>query len=454
MKNLLTGLALIASGGLLAGCGEDLPGTDLLPDNPICEFECKGLAEASGGISGVQEVDAFFSAVGTLQVQAASLEADIRLELVNIAVALGVQGAAGMSISELNAAIKGQIDGGLGGKIEGGLTLQYSPPKCEVSASASVQAAAKCDASVMGGEAKVECKGSCEAEASAMVSCSGEAQLKCTGTAPSFECSGVCKGSCELEAGATCEGTCKGTCEVATEAECDGEFEASTGGGAGGGGTCKLNAGASCTGECKGSCELTAGGTCTGECKGECEYMAPEGGCTGGATAKCEAMGEAKVECSGKCDGEVTPPMVEANCEATAKAEASFAAECSPPKVDLKFALSAEFKAQLEGDVSAQAAFEGQIQAVGKAFGNLVAKGAKIEALLTSCADLGASGSAAVQGALSAAGEADLSLGAKLDLACGVAAFGSVPAAITAATGSLSASGKAVVDCTAALAGG
>jgi hypothetical protein len=106
-----------------------------------------------------------------------------------------------------------------------------------------------------------------------------------------------------------------------------------------------------------------------------------------------------------------------------------------------------------EGDVDAEAAFQGKIQAVGKAFASLAAKGAKIEAVLKAGQGLGASGAAAVEGALDTAGEADLSLGAAADLACGVRAFGSVAGLMTSATGSLAASGEAVAKVTASLGG-
>jgi hypothetical protein len=141
---------------------------------------------------------------------------------------------------------------------------------------------------------------------------------------------------------------------------------------------------------------LTAGGSCDGECKGSCEYTPPEGGCQAGASAKCEASGSASVECSGKCDGEVTPPDVSVECEATAKAEAEFAAECHPPSVDVKYNLSAEARADFAADASAEAAFQAKIQAIGKAFANIAAKGAKIEGVLRAGGGLVEAGAEAV----------------------------------------------------------
>src|SRR5690606_16360267 len=120
---------------------------------------------------------------------------------------------------------------------------------------------------------------------------------------------------------------------------------------------------------------------------------------------------------------------------------------------EIKFDLKAEAQAAFAADANAKAAFEGKIQAIGKAFANLTAKGAKISAVIKAGEGLGASGATAVNGALQAAGSAELSTGAKLDLACGVAAFGAVPGLVTGAAGSLAVSAKAVADVTLALKG-
>ncbi len=442
----------------------------------FCGWECKAFAAGEVNISGVRKLDAFFAASASLQAQAASLQAEVRAELVSMAAVLGIEGAATMSIDQLTVAIDESVRLGFGGKIQGGITIAATPPKCEVSASASLEAAAKCDATVDPGMATVECSGSCEAEASAMASCSGEATLSCKGTAPAFKCEGTCTGRCELEANAKCEGECKGTCEVNGDvacngtcemngtAACDGECAGSTD--AGGNctgecklnmgamctGTCKLNAGATCEGSCNGNCELSAGGNCTGECKGECEYTPPSGTCEGGAKAKCEASGSAMVQCNGKCDGEVKPPMVDADCEATAKAEAQFAAECHPPSIDIKYNLTAEAQAEFAGDINAKAAFEGKVQAVGKAFANIAAKGAKIEGVLTAGGGLVSAGGEAITDAIatiSASGDPKLIVGAY----CAGEAIGDVSGSLQASVNSLTATAQGVASITATFSG-
>jgi hypothetical protein len=413
----------------------------------LCGWDCKLFADGEVNISGVQSLDAFFAASANLKAQAVSLKAEVQLEMVSLATACGVEGAAGMSIDELTGKIDAAVKGGLGGTIDGGITIVAAPPKCQVSASASVQAAAKCDAMVDPGMASVECKGSCEADASAMASCSADATLSCKGTAPSFACEGTCTGSCELKADAKCEGECKGSCDVKAEADCDGKFTASTDSGANGGGTCELNAGATCNGTCHGSCELNAGGKCDGECKGSCEYTPPSGMCEGGATAKCEAKADAKVECNGKCDGEVTPPMVSADCQATAKADAQFSADCTPPSVDIKYNLSADAKAMFAADVSAKAAFEGRIQAIGTAFANIAAKGAKLKAVATAGGGLAEAGVSAVGdtiGKLATSTDVKLLVGGY----CASKSLDTVGSAVTSAVTDL----KATADATVAVA--
>lgn len=410
----------------------------------LCGLECKVLAEGEANISGNSKIDAFFAATLKFQAQAASLEAEVRAELAAIAAAAGVRGAARMDIDELVAAIDAEVTGGFDGMIEGGLTIAFTPPKCQVTAKASVEAAAKCDASATPPSASVECKGNCEASAEVMAECSGNAELKCKGTAPSFACTGTCTGTCELTAGGECSGTCEGKCMMDGNTACDGECQGTLEGG-NCEGECKLASGATCTGSCEGTCELAAGGECDGQCKGECEYTPGGANCEAGATAKCETKGNATVECEGKCDGEVTPPEVSAECEATAKAEASASAECVPPAVELKYELSARAQGMFEGNASAQAEFEGRLQAVGKAFANVLAKGAKVEAIIASSPALvSASGGAigGIVGRLSRSGDGRAAFGAYcagLELEGAVEMLGS-------ATTSLGGTGEAVVE--------
>lgn len=362
----------LGCGGLLAtavGCGED---------NPIlkqCGFTCSETAYVDGqaSISGIVEVDAFFSASLELESTMNQLSGDIRAELDAIALSLDLQKGAGGA--EIAAAVNAQFSAA------GSVSIEFQPPRCEVSIEASASAAAECDVEVDPGMATVSCQGSCEVEAGVEVDCGAEAELKCTGTAPNLQCDGGCTGTCsaDLSAGGSCEGTCNGTCSgTCSLTNADGECEGS------------------CDGMCQGTCEveLKAEATCEGSCEGQCTYDAPEGGCEASASASCEAMAGGSVECSGSCEGDFEPPSVSAECEATVEAKASAKAECFPPELaiviefDASFDASAqaEFKAWLEGfkgHFSALLALRARGELIGEASLNLLDAGeGAVDALL------------------------------------------------------------------------
>lgn len=321
---------------LAASCGEDggVPGI-----REICGFTCPGdtvdgvkiggVAEGNASISGVPSVDAFFSATIAFQSAADSVSDGIQAELDLIKADFGIEG-------DLAAGLKAAFDANL----EAGVKFEYQPPKCAVDAEATLEASAKCDASVSGGKVEVDCKGSCEAEVDVDVDCDASAELYCTVTAPEIECEGECQGSCTVDASAglecegTCHGECDGECSVTTDAE---------------GNECA----GTCKGMCMGSCEtqLTASAKCEGTCRGECTAKAPEASCEGAVKAECRASGDATFKCQGRCEGDFEPPMVSAECKASAKAQASVNIECTPPRLGMtyEFKLDADpkFKAAL-----------------------------------------------------------------------------------------------------------
>ena len=199
MKRIVSVLAMLVATPNLMACGSEDGTNPLGGDNPLgdaldmaaeaCGFECKTIAEAGGSVSGIAELDSFFTAVADFNAQANILDADVNATLGEMAAAIGVD--AGADASATASLIVDEINAGFGGKIDGGISIEYEPPQCQVSAQATIEASARCDAEVTPGSASVECKGSCELDASADVSCEGEAELKCTGTAPSFACEGV-----------------------------------------------------------------------------------------------------------------------------------------------------------------------------------------------------------------------------------------------------------------------
>jgi hypothetical protein len=279
----------------------------------------------------------------------------------------------------------------------------------------------------------VMCQGSCEVEASADVECGAEADLKCTVTAPSVACEGTCRGSCTVEgnAAANCSGTCNGACS---------------------GGCSLMNAEGECAGRCEGNCqgscevELEVEASCEGTCEGECTVTNPEAGCEGGVRASCEAMGNAMVMCEGRCDGEVTPPSAKAECQASAKAEASFNAECTPPRVAIHYELAVGGNI----DAMAQARFEAAVKNLEVRLPRLLASLKSAEIMVDAAADLGAAGKAAVDGAIEELrGDADIKAG--IGLACAAGELDAVAAVITSGTSRLTGSVEASAELTTAL---
>lgn len=418
---LVAGLAMTA----VQGCDDGALGNLAEQCGLVCAAE--GIAEGNASISGVASVDAFFGAVVTFSQAAIDVSAGIDAELRGIAVSLGLDPAAGGA--EIKAAIQAKISGA----VSGGLKVTYAPPACAVSASATVEATAKCDATVDPGMVKVECSGSCEADASVSATCDASAEVKCTAQAPSVACSGMCEGTCSAMGGVACEGTCNGGCT----------------------GMCSVkNANGDCAGRCEGTCtgtcQLTAAATCEGNCEGSCTYTPPDAKCDANAQIKCEAKADAKVECNGRCDGEVTPPKASAECEASAKAEVNAKVECTPPAVEITW----QWSASLMGDAQGQADFKAWVTGFKGRFAALLAATKRVEFVLKAGAGLSAAASGAVKGAIEVQASGDVDLKGSVGLACAITELGSVAGVITDGTTRLQASASGAVDVTGAVAGG
>ena len=413
---LLTGISFSALQGCDPADGGGIPGCDI-----SCPVE--GVAEGNAAISGIAEVDAFFGAVVDVSAAANGISSSLQAELDAIALSVGLQPGAAA------ADIRGEIEAKLGAAIDGGLKIEFQPPRCEASVEVAVAAAAACDAEVDPGSATVECSGGCEVEGGVSASCDANAELSCTGTAPSFDCQGSCEGSCELDIAAGCEGTCRGTCN----------------------GTCSVvdsqgNCAGECMGDCQGTCELAAGGTCSGMCTGSCTYKPGAAGCEADASAKCEAMAGASVQCDGRCEGEINPPSVKAECEASVEAKASASIECMPPSLQVSWQWSAAY----EGDVMLQAEFKAWLQGFKGHLGVMLAAKAKADILIESLANLGTAGRAAIEGATGIVADGDIVGTFKL-ASCAIPELGAAADVVAAAGGTLSASGSASVEIFAAV---
>ena len=289
---------------------------------------------------------AFANAASDLSAVATGSIADVTTACQNIALDLGADPAdatvAGKSgTAALNAwcaLAKGQISANFGasGSLATSVSVNFDPPKCSASLTATANCQASCDVNAKcdikanppkctGGTLSVECSGGCTAE--------GNASLACTGS-----CSGSCTGSCKASGGVTvdCKGKCDGTCSA-------GAMGSTMGSG--------IQADGSCQGQCDGTCTLDADAP-TIKCKGTCD---------GHCDATCSGTAEVKAKCDGKCDADYTPLKceggkleggcdVDASCQGSCNASASAKAECTPPSVSV----TAKAKANLSADAELQ----------------------------------------------------------------------------------------------------
>ncbi|MCR9164783.1 MAG: hypothetical protein ACE37F_33600 [Nannocystaceae bacterium] len=337
------GISLVAV-GLFAGItATAVQGCD---EGGLCG-PCGVVAEGAVSISGSAQLDGFFSAVADLNQVFVSVQADFEANVRGLAEVWGYTELGANIDADAVAGLMGHIQGEINANVQGGISLNYVPPRCSASVSVAVEAQASCEAQagcdveVDPGEVSVACEGQCNGGCSA--ECSGAVSCEASVMGGAFECEGSCEGTCALEVAAGCEGTCNGTCTVNGEVQgTEGNFEGS------------------CAGECEGTCEMSAGGNCEGSCQGSCVVEAPSAdfSCNGEPPT---CRGECSGECSGSCEGTATPPSASAECDASADCQASASAqgsanfECSPPSLEFAFELSGGL------DASAQAEFRGRI---------------------------------------------------------------------------------------------
>lgn len=416
ITNRMGSFGLIA-GGLIAGLS--LTATQGCDDvgniAEQCGLVCDDQAFINGkfNISGIAEVDAFFSATldvsGAINATASGIEAEIAALYALVE-------------ADVGADFKAALSAKLSGYITGELKVKAEPARCEASLDITAKAAAECDVEATPGSVEVTCEGSCTIDASAQADCHAEGGLTCKGTAPNLQCEGSCQGGCQLDIAAACEGTCRG--------QCDGQdFEGR------------------CMGNCQGECDLGAGGSCAGSCTGSCEYTPPSGMCDASAEVRCSASAKANVECKGGCDGKATPPMVSAECEATVEAKAEASVQCYPPSLTLDY----ELAAGVMGDVQAEAEFKAFISNFKLRYSALLASIKRAEGLVAASGKLGASGKAAINSLaseLSGSGE----LKAKIGGACAIATLPAAADLLTSSAGKLQAQLEASAMVTAALA--
>lgn len=414
----------------------------------LCGLECGSLIDGEASVTGVGSIDAFFGAVLTVESKTLAVEGELKATLGQMAAIVGAQVDANASLDAMaSAVVTGFAE--LKGNIDGGIALKYAAPKCSVSVNATLEAKAKCEGEVSPGKVDVACKGECVADANVEApSCDGE--VSCSGTAPSFECEGECTGACELTAGGECSGSCEGSCNLEVAGKCDGECKGSTDAGGNCTGECELRAGAKCEGTCTGRCNLEAAAECSGQCRGECTWNPGTAECNGRVSCT-PGSANASVMCNGECKGEVEPPKVKAECEASVKAEAEMSAECTPPSISLDYELAADFEFEGGADLDAKAAFDAKIRAFGEAYAKLLAQGAKIEGILRASGNLGAAATGAIKGAAGSV-KGDFAVTFKV-ATCLPTAITDASAKLKASAGKLEASADAIATITGSFSG-
>lgn len=335
LSSKLTALVIVASVPLLNNCGKlpgKVPGGPDLPGGcPANIGDAAGIMSTNFGLEGELEgkVKAALAASANLQAISAEIEGEVVTACSDLAKDLGAsdddlkpKSDEPGKKAEAACDVAAKLIGDFKAKAKGKLVVDYQKPKCEASLEASVDCAAKCDATIKPGEVKATCEGgelSGECDAKCEGKCTVEAAANCEGS-----CSGSCKGECSAEISGKCDGECNGKCDGKdSKGKCAGVCD----------GKCKGKADAQCSGTCKGSCsascEMTAKGECKGTCSGKCsvDFKAP------------------------KCSGTVKPPEMSAECKANCDAEVNGKAECKPPAVFVKVegAADAEAAAKLKG---------------------------------------------------------------------------------------------------------
>ncbi|HEY4105731.1 MAG TPA: hypothetical protein VGM44_17650 [Polyangiaceae bacterium] len=325
------------------------------------------------------EFAAFANSASDLSATATGSIGDVTTACQNIALDLGadptdptVAGKTGPdALTAWCTLAAGQIHGDFGaqGTLATSISVDFEPPQCSASLTATANCQASCSADAKcdikanppmctGGTLSVECSGDCTASAGATVACTGS-------------CMGNCSGSCKATGGVAvdCKGKCDGTC---TAGAMGGATAAGTG----------IQADGSCNGQCDGTCTLDADApkiSCTGVCDGHCD-------------AACHGSAMAQVKCDGMCSGDYTPVsctggkleggcMVDASCQGSCNASASAKAECTPPQLSV----TATAKATL--DATGQTNLQAAIASLEKNLPNIVvvfkARGANFTDSLT-----------------------------------------------------------------------
>ncbi len=398
-----------------------------------CGLQCdaKGVADGNAQISGVASVDAFFASVVSFQAAGSGAADDLNAQLAAIRADFGIAETADFATS-----LKAQVAANLNGN----LRVEAEPAKCTVDTQVTLEATARCDASVDPGKAVLACKGECQLHANAQAKCDADADLECTVAAPKVSCAEQCKGSCQVDlaAAAKCDGLCDGTC---AGGGCDGYAKDKAG---------KVRAHGHCSGMCTGSCktELAAAAKCQGQCEGECTTQNPAAGCKNQLHASCKAKANAMVKCEGRCEGEFVPPKAKAECEASATADAKLNVLCTPPRLAIVYELKTVVSGSAEA--TAQAKFVVALGSLQVRLPTLLASLKRAHSMSEAGAGLIVAAHDAVKASINLTLKGDLKPKQAIGLACAVTQLDDVDTAVSGTSDKLTASFSQCASVTAA----
>jgi hypothetical protein len=161
-------------------------------------------------------------------------------------------------------------------------------------------------------------------------------------------------------------------------------------------------------------------------------------------------MAGASIECDAKCEGEVTPPSVSAECEATVEAKADASIECFPPALEVTWQWNVQ--AGIDGDLMAQAEFKAWLEGFKSHISVMLAARTKADILVESMGNLSAAAGGALEASFDTLAEGDFVAAFKVGT-CAIPQLEDAAGLLTGASNGLAAEASASVEVFAAFGG-
>jgi hypothetical protein len=345
-----------------------------LPSDAEAQPECDVCSEdlrACPVVTGVAEIDSYYRAVSALARDADRMQVLQEYLIEQALTNLGRE--TGPTTQDDVAFLNAALAGGLDGRVEGSLRIEYAQPSCVTSVETLLPFALECDPAIDPGW-EMRCAGTCNAGAAQDLTCDAFSELTCRNSGS--ECPGSCVGECQAQTG-VCTGECIGECELDGSVECPGECQGELNGN-NCTGACVVR-GATCPGVCTGSCRLLAPGMCDGVCLGECSFTPPSGGCGADEQTLCSASAEGEEPCRGTCDGGLST-RTKAECETTGETFSALAAECVVPGSWVRYELTADARASYSEEEEHE--FDGRLDCLGQLMVSAATLGVRTESLI------------------------------------------------------------------------